>query len=101
MRVTDGADRREGHAGDAHIAANQKAIEHEIGDVLFAAVNIARRAGVDPEQALRGGNRRFETRFRFVEVGLVERGMTFAEASPDTLDDLWEAAKRAERGHTP
>lgn len=86
---------------DELAGADLKAIEHEIGDVLFAAVNIARRAGVDPEQALRGVNRRFETRFRFIEARLAERGMAFAEASPGTLDDLWEAAKRAERGESP
>ena len=90
-----------GDAGDELAGADLEGIEHEIGDVLFAAVNIARRAGVDPEQALRGVNRRFETRFRFVEKGLVERGITFAEACPGTLDDLWEAAKRAERGQDP
>lgn len=67
---------------------------HEIGDLLFACVNAARHLGVDPEQALRGANRRFESRFQRIEAMLGERGMTVSETALQELDTLWERAKR-------
>jgi nucleoside triphosphate diphosphatase len=73
-------------------------VEEEVGDLLFACVNVARHAGVDPEQALRGGNDRFERRFRHVEDGLRRQGMECAEATLVQKDALWEEAKRLEAG---
>jgi MazG family protein len=72
-------------------------IEDEIGDVLFAVVNLARHLGVDPEGALRRTNAKFERRFRAVEYGLAARGKVPAEASLEEMEELWVAAKRAER----
>ncbi len=69
----------------------------EIGDLLFACINLARHAGVEPEQALRGANRRFERRFRYVEEKLRERGRALMDASLSEMDALWEEAKREER----
>lgn len=77
--------------------ARHAAVAHEVGDVIFAAVNVARREGVDPDAAVRAVNRRFESRFRFVEAALSEQGTRMADADEATLDALWEAAKAAER----
>ncbi|MCA8941382.1 MAG: nucleoside triphosphate pyrophosphohydrolase [Planctomycetes bacterium] len=79
---------------DAALASGDRAaIESELGDVLFAITNIARRHGVDPESALRATNHRFIERFEYVEANLGER---LREASLDEMERLWEEAKRAE-----
>ncbi|MGA7980761.1 MAG: nucleoside triphosphate pyrophosphohydrolase [Chromatiaceae bacterium] len=69
---------------------------HEVGDLLFSCVNLARHMGVDAEQALRAANHRFERRFGQVEAGLRSRG---SEPGPDVRDEmerLWEAVKAGE-----
>lgn len=70
----------------------------EIGDLLFACVNLARHAGVEPEQALRGANGRFERRFRYIEEKLREQGRALTGVSLSEMDALWEQAKHEERG---
>lgn len=72
------------------------ALEHELGDVLFATINVARHAGVDAESALRRATARFESRFRHVEDQVVSSGRRMDETDAVELDRLWEAAKRAE-----
>jgi MazG family protein len=72
-------------------------LEDEIGDVLFAVVNLARHLGIDSEGALRRTNAKFERRFRAVEDGLAARGKAPAEASLDEMEELWVAAKQRER----
>jgi ATP diphosphatase len=69
-------------------------IEEEVGDLLFAAVNLARLHGVEPENALRAGNRKFERRFRAMEA---MSGDTFATLSLDQQEALWQAVKRDEK----
>lgn len=69
----------------------------EIGDLLFAVVNLARRLGVDPEAALTSTNSKFVRRFDFIERGLAAHGKSPAEASLDEMDQLWNEAKSAER----
>lgn len=69
----------------------------EAGDLLFACVNLVRHAGVDPEQALRAANRKFERRFAGVEALLAEAGLGPADASLARMDACWEAVKAAER----
>ena len=69
------------------------AIEAELGDVLFAAVNYARHAGVTPEDALRRSVDRFETRFRAVEAKVRDRGLQMGDLTPSELDELWEEVK--------
>lgn len=66
----------------------------EAGDLLFAVVNYARHLGVDAEEALRRANAKFERRFRVVEE---IAGKSLATMNIDQLDELWEAAKSAER----
>jgi MazG family protein len=68
-------------------------VEDELGDVLFAVANLARKLQVDPEQALRGTNRKFERRFRHVEMRLAERGKQPAQASLEEMDGYWDEAK--------
>lgn len=79
-------------------AEGDDARAEEIGDLLFAAVNLARHLGVDAEDALRGANRKFERRFRYIETQLRAENRTPQESTPDTMDALWNEAKRQERG---
>jgi len=69
------------------------AVSDELGDVLFSVVNLARHLGVDPEEALRSGNRKFAARFTEIERGMTERGKTVTEGTPEELDELWRKAK--------
>lgn len=68
-------------------------LEAELGDLLFATVNLARHIGVDPETALRGASARFEQRFRHVEQALSEQGRSAHDADLAELDRLWDKAK--------
>jgi len=67
---------------------------HEIGDLLFSCVNLARHIGVDAEQALREANHRFERRFARVEAGLAAQGKSPSREVRDEMERLWELAKR-------
>lgn len=78
-------------------AAPQEVVTEEIGDLLFAVVNLARHAGVDAEAALRAGNLKFERRFRAVEAALAAAGKTPQQAGLDEMDALWDSVKREER----
>ena len=69
------------------------AIESELGDVLFAVVNIARHTNVDPESALRKANSRFENRFKWIETKLQSDGKSITEMNLQQLNQLWEEAK--------
>jgi len=76
---------------------DQRAIAEEVGDLLFAAVNVARLTGVDPESALKAANRKFRRRFRHVEEGLAKDGRGPADSTLEEMDRLWDDAKRLER----
>ena len=77
-------------------------IEDELGDLLFAAVNLARKLEQDPEQALRRACRKFERRFRRVETLLAEQGKPAGSASLDEMEAKWQWAKGEEkRGEKP
>ena len=69
-------------------------IEEEFGDLLFAIVNLARHLDVDPEKALTGANRKFETRFRDMEQAIRASGRDFKEHNLESLDKEWRAAKK-------
>jgi tetrapyrrole methylase family protein/MazG family protein/ATP diphosphatase len=71
-------------------------LEAELGDILFAVVNYARHLGLDPEEALRGSNARFSSRFRHVERRLAEQGIPPGQADLALLDRLWDEAKSLE-----
>jgi nucleoside triphosphate diphosphatase len=68
----------------------------EVGDLLFAVVNLARHLDIDPEEALRVTNRKFERRFASIERALKARGKAPKDATLAEMDALWDAAKAAE-----
>ncbi|MDB5676301.1 MAG: nucleoside triphosphate pyrophosphohydrolase [Sphingomonas bacterium] len=77
---------------EVEAAANPAEIEEEIGDLLFAVVNWARKLGVDPEAALRGATGKFEKRFKAMES---EAGDAFEGLDLDAKEALWQQVKRA------
>lgn len=83
----------------AAIAAGEGAERRaeELGDLLFAVVNLARRLELDAEEALRSANAKFERRFRAVEAAARATGRAPASLGLEALDALWEEVKRAER----
>ena len=70
-------------------------VEEELGDLLFAAVNVSRFAGVDSEMALHAASEKFIARFAKVEALAREQGRDMKDMTPEQLDGLWERAKRA------
>lgn len=73
------------------------AVEHELGDVLFSLVNLARFLQVNPEEALRKSTNRFIRRFTHVEQQASRNGKSLNHCSPREMDDWWESAKHLER----
>jgi ATP diphosphatase len=69
----------------------------EVGDLLFAVVNLARHLDADPEATLRATNRKFERRFAAIERALAELGKSPTDATLAEMDALWDAAKAAEK----
>jgi ATP diphosphatase len=78
---------------DSDPAQNFPKVQDEMGDLLFAVVNLARHLGVDAEQALRQGNIKFEQRFRGVEALAKDSGKTMEEHSLAELDGYWDQVK--------
>jgi MazG family protein len=74
-------------------AGDQAALQGEIGDLLFACVNLARHTGVDPETALRTSNEKFERRFRYIEQALRDAGRDIEQCTLEEMDALWNEAK--------
>ena len=70
-------------------------LEEEIGDLLFTVANLARRAELDPEEALRKANRKFERRFDLVERQVRDSGRDWSGFTPSELDAFWNKAKSA------
>ncbi len=73
------------------------AIAEEVGDLLFAVVNLSRHLKLDPETVLRRANDKFERRFRFIEQTLREAGRAIESCPLDELDALWGVAKQQEK----
>lgn len=69
-------------------------IRDELGDLLFTCANLARKLKQDPETALRTTNRRFQTRFEYIERTLGQQGIALADTDMDTLEKLWQQAKK-------
>lgn len=75
--------------------ADRAEIEAELGDLLFAAVNLARHLDIDAEAALRAANAKFERRFRYIETAVAARGRRLEDSALTELDALWDAAKQS------
>lgn len=73
-------------------------VADELGDLIFATVNIGRHVKTDPEMALRGTNTKFRRRFAYIEEQLTAKGETLDEAGLDRMEELWQEAKGLERG---
>lgn len=76
---------------------DQARMAAEVGDLLFAVVNLARHLRADPEGVLRDTNLKFERRFAFIERALAARGKTPQQATLAEMDELWNTAKAAEK----
>ena len=79
-------------------AKDAKRTEEEMGDLLFAAVNVARFLHVDPEIALKKANAKFSSRFRRMEDLAAKSGKALADVPREQMEEFWETAKRAEKG---
>jgi MazG family protein len=79
---------------EAIASEDRDAIEDEVGDLLFMAVNISRYLKIHPELALRRANEKFRQRFTHIERSLIDQGRTLEQASIEEMEELWQQAKR-------
>ena len=77
-------------------ALTKDRIKDEVGDLLFVAVNIARKAGIDPETALQHGNSKFEQRFNTIEDIVVSKHKKLQFIDLDQMETYWQQAKKKE-----
>jgi len=82
---------------EAIASGDADAIEDELGDLLFVCANLARKVKIDPEQALRRANAKFERRFKAMEALAAEQSQDFAALDLDAQEALWQAVKAAEK----
>src|SRR6185295_7669285 len=92
-KIREEADEIEADLADG----NRAGAAAEVGDLLFAVVNLARHLDADPEGVLRATNQKFERRFAAIESALAARGKTPRDATLQEMDDLWNAAKADEK----
>lgn len=78
-------------------AGHPEKVADELGDLIFAMVNIGRHVNTDPENALRGTNTKFRRRFNHIETELNKSGETLQAASLEQMEELWQSAKAIER----
>jgi nucleoside triphosphate diphosphatase len=86
---------------EAMAASNSAALADEIGDLLFAVVNLARKSGLDAESALQTATDKFVSRFSRVEDVLRARGQKLGEVGLEELDEIWNAVKLQARATPP
>jgi MazG family protein len=84
-----------GAAAPAKSAKPSAHLEEEVGDLLFAGVNVARFLGVDPEIALKAANRKFMQRFQWMEAAAAREGRRFVDLPRARMEELWNEAKRS------
>lgn len=90
-----------GHATAEHTDARSHAVrltpemEEEVGDLLFAGVNVARFVGIDPEIALKKANRKFKQRFEWMESAAAREGKRLADLPRERMEELWNESKTA------
>jgi uncharacterized protein YabN with tetrapyrrole methylase and pyrophosphatase domain len=83
-----------GELDEALRSGRRERISAELGDLLFTLSNLARWVQTPAEDALRGAIARFESRFRYLEAKLAERGLRASEVNAEELDRLWTEAKQ-------
>ncbi len=88
---------REAWENARHDPAARDDVEDELGDLMFVCVNLARFLKVNPDQALRRTNRKFEARFRAIEQTLAEQGRVMEDETLEALDAIWNRVKGVER----
>ena len=76
-------------------SGDQQKLEHELGDLLFTTVNMARKLGIEPELALERANQRFLARFQHMEKSAATENQKLENLAPEKLEDLWREAKSA------
>ncbi len=81
--------------------ASVKRVEEEVGDVLFAAVNLARFLEIDPEVTLKKANAKFKRRFEWMEAAAAQSGCALADVPRERMEELWNLAKREAAGPAP
>ena len=93
-------DKIEEEIGELRVAlaeGDQARVSDELGDLIFAVVNIGRHVKADPEDSLRGTNTKFRRRFSHIEAVLDTEGETLEAASLQRMEEIWQAAKAIER----
>ncbi|MDP6804740.1 MAG: nucleoside triphosphate pyrophosphohydrolase [Rhodospirillales bacterium] len=84
-------------SGAARGTENGARLADELGDILFACANLARKLGIDPESALRGGNGKFERRFRAMEALAARQGRRLEDLGLERMEALWQSVKAEEK----
>lgn len=82
---------------EAETSGDEAALREEIGDLLFSVANLARKAGIDPEAALRDANSKFTRRFHYVEERCRQDGIAADEAGLDRLDGYWNEVRASDK----
>ena len=82
---------------EAMAGGDADAVEEELGDLLFALVNMARLYGIDPENALERSNKKFIRRFEHIEKRADEQGVELTKMPLEEMEAYWQEAKREER----
>jgi nucleoside triphosphate diphosphatase len=95
--ILDKIEEEVGELREALAAGRPDRVADELGDLIFALVNIGRHVKADPEMALRGTNTKFRRRFSHIETELEASGETLEGATLERMEDLWQAAKAIER----
>ena len=95
--ILDKIEEEIGELREALRGGQQEKITDELGDLIFALVNIGRHVKADPEDALRGTNAKFRRRFSFIENSIKANNETLEDATLERMEELWQAAKKGER----
>ena len=95
--ILDKIEEEIGELREALHSGNQDKVTDELGDLIFALVNIGRHVKADPEEALRSTNTKFRRRFNYIETSLQQSNETLEAATLERMEELWQAAKAIER----
>ncbi len=100
--VVDKIEEEAGELRETLASGNRAAMEEELGDLLFAVANLARKLQIEPEAALRAANRKFTSRFTALQSTVHEQGQTLKDLSLDEMEAIWRQVKAAEpHRHNP